>query len=772
MPGKFKRAPARRQQQSRLTVPGPRPVSTAVRRATNLNRLEQRVVRRQAARQVAAQIQNHPRPAVRPVQPPRLVMPSNQSPARAKAGFRTPSVTAGKQNIVSGRVPNVARSRQGGAAMAGAAAMGALVLNVANAHADISSEVSSLQWDLDKLKETSALTEVHSDTVNLDSALNNALDLLESARDKGYRFQSDLEDIAFQAMSQWEAVRPKILKTVERQSRDLQNRLGPLSSQVTRLNAILSNPSAAAPVLRSTHSMVNDLLREAERVQRDLENQYSQTESQAHELNRRLTQVHWALDQQAEAKFDMENGENLVMAVPARWDQEGKDDPEGVLYLTDKHLVFERKEKVATKKVLFITTASEMVQEVLISQPFNGIAAYKASNKGLFGHQDYLEVQFGDPQLGAVSFHLDGQDSTYWMSLLEAVQTGKIEGQRTAGSGLSIRDLSRPLNQSDIVALQNDVNELQNDAMLKGVREDLAQLENDVRSLERNLAAARAQGYALERNLEADVAILAAQWQRVRGNAESVLEQQTRLLGERMRSIQASLSRLAGMSGNLAAARPLYIQIKSASASLEAQADAAESTVLTQYDTYADEAESLTAHLEWIGWMLQAISTASFRLLATESGVAATEALWSAPGMEPENGILFLTDQRILWEDRVGTYELKVDVPLQQITDIKKESEPEADHESLAFAFASGTPMAAAQFQLALPVADSWLQMIGRARSGDYAQDRAVALDESDLERVRNAPRQCPNCGAALTTPILRGQNEITCEYCSVITRI
>lgn len=772
MPGKIRRVPTRRQQESTLTTPGLRPVSNAVRRATNLKRLEQRAVRRQAARQVAEQIQNRPRPAVRPVQPPRRVMPNNQSPARVKAGFRTASPPAGKHNIASGRVPNVAKSTQGVVAMAGAAAIGVLALNVASAHADISSEVSSLQWDLDKLRETSALTEVHSDTVNLDSALRNTLDLLESARDKGYRFQSDLEDIAFQAMSQWEAVRPKIQETVERQSRDLQNRLRPVSSQVTRLNAILSNPSAAAPVLRSTHSQVNDLLREAERVQRDLENQYSQIESQAHELNRRLTQVHWALDQQAEAKFDMENGENLVMAVPARWDQEGKDDPEGVLYLTDKQLVFERKEKVATKKVLFITTASEMVQEVLINQPFNGIAGYKASNKGLFGHQDYLEVQFGDAQLGAVAFHLDGQDSTYWTSLLEAVKTGKIEGQRTTGSGLSIRDLSQPLNQSDIVALQNEVNELQDEAMLKDIREDLAQLENDVRSLERNLAAARAQGYALERNLEADVAILAAQWEKVKGNAESVLEQQTRLLGERMRSIQASLSRLAGMSGNLAVVRPLYIQIKSASASLEAQADAAETTVLTQYDAYADEVESLAAHLEWIDWMLQAISTASFRLLATESGVAATEALWSAPGMEPENGILFLTDQRILWEDRVGTYELKVDIPLQQVTDIKKEIGREGDHESLVFAFASAAPMAAALFRLALPVADSWLQMIGRARSGDYAQDRAVALDEADLERIRNAPQQCPNCGAALTTPILRGQNEIICEYCSVTIRI
>jgi ribosomal protein S27AE len=308
--------------------------------------------------------------------------------------------------------------------------------------------------------------------------------------------------------------------------------------------------------------------------------------------------------------------------------------------------------------------------------------------------------------------------------------------------------------------------------MLKGIRDELAELENDVRALERDLAGVRSDGYAVESELEADVAILGVQWERVKTNAETTMEHQSALLSGQMTAIQKMLSNLAAKSGDLAGARPLYMQIKSAIASAEAQADATDATVLAQYDEYADEVEAIGAHLDWIAWMLEALSTASFRLLATESGVAAVEAIWEVPGLEPENGILYLTDQRLLWEDRIGDYELKIDVPLQQVKDVKIEVDKESGVEFLVVTYNSGAPLPKVRLQFSQPVVDEWLQMVGRARSGDYSKDRTIPLEPVELEKVRNAPQQCPNCGAALTAPILRGQARITCEYCGAVTRL
>ena len=350
-------------------------------------------------------------------------------------------------------------------------------------------------------------------------------------------------------------------------------------------------------------------------------------------------------------------------------------------------------------------------------------------------------------------------------------KSGKIEEQRSTGSGLSFADLTGDVTEADIVEIQNEVNELQDEMMLKGTQDELAELENNVSNLSRELADIRARGYAVEKSLEADLQVLSFQYEKIKQRAHATLEYQTKLLGERMSSIQGSMAELAGMTGSLAAARPKFIHLKSEIASAEAQAEAAEQTVLDQYDEYADEVETLDSHLEWVDWMLDAISTASFQLLATESGVAAVEAEWGHPGLEPENGILYLTDQRFLWEDRTGDFQLKFDVPLSQVEDIKEETDEESSEESLVVTFASSAPAAKARFSLDQPVAEEWLQMVGRARSGDYVIDRAIEISEAELERIRSVPEQCPNCGAAITAPVLRGQTELTCEFCGVVTR-
>jgi hypothetical protein len=773
-------------------VAAPRPTAVIAPRGASPVRIQAREIKREAWKQAAQTNPQRPTPTVRPGSPPLKVMPKQPAPSAMPRqvvrpgdaptqGIKSMQRPAGPptpQQLKSvGKTPAPVRPRTsvpgaGAAATASAAAIGTLVLNSARAHPQISNEVAMLNSSLSDLQSRSSLSQVQADVTELDAALTHMLGLLESARDKGFVYQKDLDEQAYQIMDQWQPIRENVLRTIPQQANNLQSSLVPLNSQVSRLNSVVGDPTAAQPLLSTTYSQVNTLLGNVNEVESSLRNSYSQIGSQTSQLTSRLNTIHWALSQLDEAKLKLENNENLVMAVQARWDQEGENDPEGLLYLTNQRLVFERKEKVATKKVLFITVSSELVQEIVIDQQLANIQSVKAINKGLFGNQDFIEVTFADKKLGQIPFHINGQDSSLWANLIEKAKSGEIENERTTGSGLSYSDLTGPITPADLMAIQNEVNQLQDLVTLKAVREEIAEIENDTRTLDRKLADLRNRGYVIEKSLNVDVAVLQIQWDRIKTNAETALNNEVAVLSGQMANIQKMMSELAGLSGNLAAARPSFMQLKSAIASTEAQADAADDAVINQYDEYADEVEALTAHMEWVGWMLDALATASFKLHATESGVAATEAVWERVGFELENGILFLTDQRLLCEDRVETFELDFDLPLSEITDVQKEADEATGQEYLKFSLTAKGPYPTTRFQLALPVADSWLKMVGRARAGDYAVDRAVEIDQAELDRIRNAPRQCSNCGAGLTNTILRGQTEITCEYCGNVIRI
>lgn len=770
-------------------------------RGASLNRVVAREVRRNAFHQAANQMQTQPRFIVRPATPPLKIMPKiplpvqsikRPSPVRPiappatvtkitlkPASRPTPQPTQVVKN--AGKAPvssTVLHYQRPGAvirpvtAAIGTAGIAALMINAAAANPQISSEANTLNSSLEDLKTRSSLQHIIDEINRLDTDLTHALDLLESARKEGYVYQKDLDEIAYQVMGQWQGIKQGLLDSIPQQASAFQNKMLPLGVQLARLNSVLGNPTSATHLIGDTSSQLNKLSSELYQVETSLENRFTEINNQATVITSRLNLVHWSMDQVSQAKFNLEEAENLIIAVQARWDQEGDKDPEGILYLTNKRIIFERKEKVATKKILFIATARELVQEVLIDQKLENIKDVKAIHKGLFGNQDFLEIQFSDVKLSNVPFHVNGQDCNEWTSWIQKAKSSEIENERTTGSGLSFADLTGPLTTVDLLALQTEVNSLQDVVTLKPVHEELGKIENDMRDLERNLVGLRARGYVIEKNLEADITILATQWDRIKTNAEIALQSQTKLLGEQMNSIQQNMSNLAGKSSILNESRPLYMQIKSAIASTEAQADAADDAVIATYDQYADEVESMSAHMEWVGWMLDALSSASFQLMATESGIAATEAVWYKPGLDPENGILFLTDQRLLWEDRVDTFELKVNQPIKQITGVKSEVDEISKEEALVFEMDNSSSYPIIRFLLTLPVAEAWVKMFGRARSGEYAKDRAVGIDPTELERLRNAPRQCPNCGAGFTAPILRGQTDIPCEYCGQVTRI
>ena len=114
-----------------------------------------------------------------------------------------------------------------------------------------------------------------------------------------------------------------------------------------------------------------------------------------------------------------------------------------------------------------------------------------------------------------------------------------------------------------------------------------------------------------------------------------------------------------------------------------------------------------------------------------------------------------------------------LEVPVGQIEKVQASKKGLLGHEDhIEVFFSHDAPVSSAHFHLKGQDCKLWQRLIGRAKTGDFDQDRAVKLDQETVEKARTAPTRCPNCNAPITQRVLRGMDTITCEYCGYVIRL
>jgi hypothetical protein len=112
------------------------------------------------------------------------------------------------------------------------------------------------------------------------------------------------------------------------------------------------------------------------------------------------------------------------------------------------------------------------------------------------------------------------------------------------------------------------------------------------------------------------------------------------------------------------------------------------------------------------------------------------------------------------------------EVPVGQIEEVKASQKGFLGHkEILELVFSTEADLDEARLRLHADN-EEWAGMIGRVKSGEIAKERTEPKDEEAVEAIRSAPTKCSTCGATLSVEIVRGMQEITCEYCGSVIRL
>jgi len=291
-------------------------------------------------------------------------------------------------------------------------------------------DISSARSDFNTLIEKSKLSSIREEYSTLDTDIANLATRIQKVRDRKYVFKKIMESQALELQKQWTLKRGGIQSHITFESNTLGSQLRPLESRV----AALSVGSTTQITVNAVKNEIDSFETKISASERSCREMYSSINSEVDMVQAQLTQIEKTLDWGESASFGFLPGECLVNAVKAVWtrdEREDKGDPEGILFLTDQRLIFEQREEIATKKVLFITTERQKVQQIQFEVPVFSIAKINATKQGMFKNEDWIQMDFDSGCFArSAKLHLDGQDCNTWQQLITQVKNKELDGDR------------------------------------------------------------------------------------------------------------------------------------------------------------------------------------------------------------------------------------------------------------------------------------------------------------------------------------------------------
>ncbi|MEI7846472.1 MAG: hypothetical protein WCK35_11780 [Chloroflexota bacterium] len=349
-----------------------------------------------------------------------------------------------------------------------------------------------------------------------------------------------------------------------------------------------------------------------------------------------------------------------------------------------------------------------------------------------------------------------------------------------------------PVDQitSEINSLQSRLGWMQESVRLKNTLNSVEDLQTSIIGMPQRIVKIRSNGYVFEKELEKEANGFPGQWAIINQPLQNQINQQMKTLSTAMRTLELKMTQLQAVRLNPGAARPIILSIQFEMDALEDKIKAAENTLNGMYDAFDHVVSNFKQHLDNIEYMLTQLAEAKFTLLPTEGGLRAVKSIWyknvKEQSDDPE-GVLFLTDQRILFEQKEEivtkkflfittakqkVQELKWEIPVILIDEVQPTKQGMLKNEDhLNIRYKEGASLESTHLHI-WQDCNEWMQLLNRAKIKDFDKDRAITIDQAEIAKVKALPSKCPSCGASMDQVVLRGQESINCEYCGFLIRL
>ena len=310
-------------------------------------------------------------------------------------------------------------------------ASGAAAAGAADPMEPFKARSSALKSKTDSIPEKARLSDVRDAAENVETASNRVADKANRARELGYAWEKDLETRCLDYRRRWQDLKPQVNNALDKESAALTARTTQVTYQGNYALSHATTPANADKALSDGEKAVDSFIADADAAAKNIRGMFDTFQSELGALDSHLDRVNAMLERAQQSKIAWLPGEAVVGAVKAKWDRSSGDDPQGYLYLTDLRVLFERDEEIATKKILFIATEKQRVQQIMLEAKIAETENVQASKRGVFGNEDHLDFTFGgSAPVRQAHFHIDGQDANEWQGIVQRVKTGGMESTR------------------------------------------------------------------------------------------------------------------------------------------------------------------------------------------------------------------------------------------------------------------------------------------------------------------------------------------------------
>lgn len=291
---------------------------------------------------------------------------------------------------------------------------------------ELANRMAMVRSDWERVAGMVALASLFDVLENLTTDLDSTDQLVADVRARGYRFGRDWETQLRTLRSRWPQQRSQALRLLESERRVLQ-------SAARDVEMLLQRASRDAGLISTAESRVNDLQFNVSRAEARVRETFDGVEEQTAVLRQEVEGALALLDALDTASFNLLPDEHAVAMCNCTWTSDAQE-PEGRLFLTDSRLIFEQYQKVATKKILFITTEKELVQEKLWESPIGGVEELEIEDKKAFlSRKEMLTLRFNERTRelpNDIVLQLKDADNETWHSLIRRVKSGQMDSER------------------------------------------------------------------------------------------------------------------------------------------------------------------------------------------------------------------------------------------------------------------------------------------------------------------------------------------------------